>query len=83
MRSARSRVHTAVGSEEGYLLRVAELVVLGFSTPSFAVRVFDLGHDGIDGLVGLNFLSERCQSYWTAISHICAPWAGVAVQVTP
>lgn len=54
----RSRVHTAVGSEEGYLLRAAELLVLGFSTPSFPVQVFDLGHDGIDGLVGLNFLSE-------------------------
>jgi hypothetical protein len=32
--------------------------VLGFSTPSFPVQVFDLGHDRIDGLVGLNFLSE-------------------------
>jgi len=51
-------VHTAVGSEEGYGLRVAELVVLGFSTPSFRVKVLDLGHEGIDGLVGLNFLSE-------------------------
>jgi predicted aspartyl protease len=54
----RARVHTAVGSEEGYLLRVAALAVLGFTTPSFPVHVFDLGHDDIDGLVGLNFLSE-------------------------
>ena len=54
----RARVHTAVGSEEGYLLRVTELAVLGFTTPSFPVQVFDLGHDDIDGLVGLNFLSE-------------------------
>jgi len=54
----RARVHTAVGSEEGYVLRVAQRAVLGFITPSFPVQVFDLGHDGIDGLVGLNFLSE-------------------------
>jgi predicted aspartyl protease len=54
----RSRVHTAVGSEEGYLLRIADLAVFGFSTTSFPVQVFDLGHDGIDGLVGLNLLSE-------------------------
>jgi predicted aspartyl protease len=54
----RTRVRTAVSSEEGYLLRVAELDVLGLAMPGFAVHVFDLGHDDIDGLVGLNFLSE-------------------------
>jgi predicted aspartyl protease len=53
----RARVHTAIGSEEGYVLRVAELDILGFAMPSFLVHVFDLGHDDIDGLVGLNFLS--------------------------
>ena len=54
----RARVRTAVGNEEGYVLRVAELNVLGFARPSFPVHVFDLGHDDIDGLLGLNFLSE-------------------------
>jgi predicted aspartyl protease len=54
----RARVRTAVGSEEGYLLRVAELAVLGFAMPSFPVHVFDLGYDDIDGLVGMNFLTE-------------------------
>jgi predicted aspartyl protease len=54
----RARVHTAVGSEEGYVLRVAELDVVGVAMPSFLINVFDLGHDDIDGLVGLNFLSE-------------------------
>ena len=54
----RTRVHTAVGSEEGYLLRVTELEALGFAKPSFPVHVFDLGHDDIDGLLGMNFLSE-------------------------
>ena len=54
----RARVHTAIGSEEGYLLRVAELQALGIAIPSFPIHVFDLGHEDIDGLVGLNFLSE-------------------------
>jgi len=54
----RTRVHTAIGSEEGYGLCVAELKALGFAMPSFAVNVFDLGHDGIDGLLGMNFLSS-------------------------
>jgi len=54
----RTRVHTAVGSEEGYVLEVAELVALGTVVRSLPVHVFDLGHDEIDGLVGLNFLSQ-------------------------
>src|SRR5215468_12654004 len=52
----RAKVHTAIGQEHGYWLRVAELTVLGVSTPSFAVTVFPLGHKDIDGLVGMNFL---------------------------
>jgi predicted aspartyl protease len=54
----RTRVRTAVGSEEGFLLEVARLDVLGLARPWFPVHVFDLGHDDIDGLLGLNFLSE-------------------------
>lgn len=54
----RARVHTAIGSEEGYLLRVAKLEALGVSMPSFPVHVFDRGHEDIDGLLGLNFLYE-------------------------
>jgi len=54
----RARVRTAIGSEEGYVLHVAEFAVLGFTMPSFPINVFDLGFDDIDGLVGLNFLSE-------------------------
>ena len=52
-----TRVHTAVGEETGYALRVAELTALHFTMPSFTVHVFDLGHDDIDGLLGMNFLS--------------------------
>ena len=54
----RARVHTAIGSEEGYLLRVAKLEALGVTIPSCPVHVFDLGHEDIDGLLGLSFLYE-------------------------
>jgi predicted aspartyl protease len=54
----RTRVHTAIGSEQGYVLEVATLSVLGVAMRSFPVHVFDLGHDDIDGLVGLNFLNQ-------------------------
>jgi hypothetical protein len=54
----RARVRTALGEEDGYFLRVAELTVLGFTLASFPVNVFDLGHDDIDGLLGMNFLSD-------------------------
>lgn len=52
----RSTVHSAIGQEHGYWLRVAELSVLGIATPAFALHVFDLGHKDIDGLLGMNFL---------------------------
>ena len=52
----KAKVHTAVGEERGYWLRVAEFSVLGVTTPDFALTVFPLGHKDIDGLVGMNFL---------------------------
>ncbi len=39
-------------------MRVAELAVLGCSMTSFPVHVFDLGHDDIDGLFGMNLLGQ-------------------------
>jgi hypothetical protein len=39
-------------------LRVAEFAMLGVTMTSFPINVFDLGHDDIDGLLGMNFLSE-------------------------
>ena len=51
-----ARVHTAIGEERGYWLRVAQLDVLGIATPNFAVTIFPLGHQNLDGLVGMNFL---------------------------
>jgi predicted aspartyl protease len=53
----RTQVHTAVGREDGFLLEVARLEVLGLVNEPFAVHVFDLGHDDIDGLLGLNLLN--------------------------
>lgn len=49
-------VHTAIGEERGYWLHVAHLDVLGIATPNFAVAVFPLGYQNLDGLVGMNFL---------------------------
>jgi predicted aspartyl protease len=43
-----SKVHSAIGEEEGS--------ALGVATPRFALQVFDLDHEGIDGLLGMNFL---------------------------
>lgn len=51
-----AKVHTAIGEERGYWLHVAQLDVLGIATPNFAVTVFPLGHQNLDGLVGMNFL---------------------------
>ena len=52
----KAKVHTAIGEEHGYWLRVAELTVLGVTTPNFALTVFPLGHEDIDGRVGMTFL---------------------------
>lgn len=52
----RTRVRTAIGSEQGYVLATARIAVLGLVADNFPVHVFDLGHE-ISGLVGLNFLS--------------------------
>jgi predicted aspartyl protease len=54
----RTRVQSAIGSEEGYVLAVTEFAALHCSRPRFHVQVFDLGYDDIDGLIGLNFLDE-------------------------
>ena len=55
-RQQLSRVHSAVGEEHGYTLCVAEFSALGVTTPNFMVNMFDLDHEGFDGLLGMNFL---------------------------
>lgn len=49
-------MRTAIGEEEGHWLRVTEIAVLGIETPNFALHVFNLKQDDIDGLLGMNFL---------------------------
>lgn len=51
-----SRVHSAIGEEHGYSLNVAEFSALGVTTPNFTVNVFDLDHEGFDGLLGMSCL---------------------------
>ena len=54
----RTIVHSAVGAERGYVVRVANFTALGFTASRLAINVFALGHDGIHGLVGMNFLRD-------------------------
>ena len=68
----RARVRTAIGSEEGYYLPVARFEVLGFEMTSFVVHVFDLGHNDIDGLVGMNFLNQLNYEIRSAEQRILA-----------
>jgi predicted aspartyl protease len=50
-------VYSAIGKEQGYILRVAEFSALGFAVPDFRIHVFDLADRyAIDGLIGLSFL---------------------------
>jgi len=56
-RVARSVVRSAVAEEPGYIVRLSHLTALGFTLPDVHVNVADLSH-GIDGLLGMNFLSD-------------------------
>lgn len=74
----RTRVHTAVSTEEGYLLSVAEFTALDIVVPRFLVHVLDLGHDDIDGLLGLNFLSQLNYEIRSAERRVLAERAAPA-----
>jgi predicted aspartyl protease len=56
-RVARSVIRSAVAKEHGYIIRLAQLSTLGFTVPDVHADVADLGYD-IDGVVGMNFLSD-------------------------
>lgn len=56
-RVARSVVRSAVAVEHGYFVRLPQLTALGCTVPNVHANVADLGHD-IDGLLGMNFLSD-------------------------
>ena len=52
-------LRSALGREEGYLLKVKRFVCLGFTELDFKVYAHDLGAGpDIDGLVGLSFLRK-------------------------
>jgi len=56
-RVARSVVRSAVAQEHGYIVRLARLSTLGFTVPDVHADVAELGY-GIDGILGMNFLSD-------------------------
>jgi predicted aspartyl protease len=50
-------VYSAVGKEQGYLIKVPRFSALGFTLIDFPIHVFDLADRyGIDGVLGLSFL---------------------------
>lgn len=52
-------IQSAVGSEPGYLLRVARVWALGFEVADHVVHAHELpGQYDIDGLLGLRFLDH-------------------------
>jgi predicted aspartyl protease len=52
-------MRSAVGREEGYMIRVARFACLGFQESDFRVHAQDLPEGwGIHGLVGLSFLRQ-------------------------
>lgn len=56
---ARTTMRSAVAEEAGYLIRVPRFVALGYALDDFLVHAHDLPEgQGIDGLIGLNFLRE-------------------------
>ena len=56
-RVARSVVRSAVAVEHGYFVRLPQFTALGCIMANMYTNIADLGHD-IDGLLGMNFLSD-------------------------
>jgi predicted aspartyl protease len=50
-------VYSAIGKEQGYLIKVPRFSALGFTLEDFPIHVFDLADRyDIDGVLGLSFL---------------------------
>jgi len=59
MGDQRTILRSAVGHEEGYMLRVARFTCLGHQSSNFQIHAHDLPEGwGIDGLIGLSFLRQ-------------------------
>jgi predicted aspartyl protease len=55
--AAITGVYSAIGKEQGYLIKVPQFSALGFTLTDFPIHVFDLANRyEIDGLLGLSFL---------------------------
>ncbi|HEX4418332.1 MAG TPA: retropepsin-like aspartic protease [Kofleriaceae bacterium] len=68
-------VASAIGREQGYTLKIAQIAALGFSFCDFEVHVFDLaaGH-GIDGLIGLSLLASLDYTIRSKVGQLlCRP----------
>jgi predicted aspartyl protease len=64
-------VRSAIGSERGYMTRVARFSALGFTCNDFRLHVHDLPEGiGIDGLLGLSFLKQFDYSIKSAAGRI-------------
>lgn len=68
----RSRVRSAIGEEEGYLIDVAEFTALQITRRALPIQVFDLGYADIDGLIGMNFLRHLDYEIRSAQGRILA-----------
>lgn len=53
-----STVQSPIGKEHGYRLKLNAFEALGKKVENFEVSCHDLGVDRIDGLLGMNFLSQ-------------------------
>ncbi|HWO17288.1 MAG TPA: retropepsin-like aspartic protease [Kofleriaceae bacterium] len=74
---AITTVRTAVGKEQGYVLRVSRFWSLGFTVSDFPLHVFDLPDGfGIDGLVGLSFLRQFIVELRLAEGRLCVDRLG-------
>ncbi len=56
-RIAWSVTRTAAATERGYIVQLAHITTLGFTVPDSHAVVADLGY-GVDGVLGMNFLSD-------------------------
>ncbi|HWO17870.1 MAG TPA: retropepsin-like aspartic protease [Kofleriaceae bacterium] len=66
-------VYSAVGKEQGYMIKVPRFEALGFTRTDFPIHVFDLADRyGIDGLIGLSFLHHYDYTVRSAAGQILA-----------
>lgn len=64
-------VYSAVGKEQGYLIKVPRFSALGFTRTDFPIHVFDLAERyGIHGVIGLSFLHHYNYSVRSAEGQI-------------